>query len=377
MSNTLTDILPKLLAKGMYSLRTEALATRLVNLDYSAEAAKKGSTIDVPIAQAIAASDVTPAAVPPTPGDTVTDTVQISLNNWKKTNFHLTDEELTYILTDKTFVPQQMSEAFQGLASAINQDVWAEYPGVYGYTGTAGTTPFGTVAGATDSRKVLNSQRAPKRNRRGLLDWDAEAKALTLAAFSDAEKVGSSDVKINGEIGRKFGIDWYADDDVPSHTTGAAGTWLVDQADVAIGDTGIHCDGATTTASVGDIFTVAGDTQTYVILTSGALATTDVDITFAPAAKVAWADNAAMTFKATHDVNLVFHRDAFALAMRAPDMGLKQYYNPENSFTMADPVTGLVMRLELIREYKQIVWEIDAMWGAKLIEPKLAMRLAG
>ena len=45
--------------------------------------------------------------------------------------------------------------------------------------------------------------------------------------------------------------------------------------------------------------------------------------------------------------------------------------------SMTDPVTGLSMRLEVSRQYKQVVYELDALWGVGLIRPELATRIAG
>lgn len=384
MSNILTAILPKILATGFMGLRSRVMMTRLVNLDYSTEAAKKGSTIDVPISQTQTASDVVPAQVPSAPSDITPETVQIQMNNWKKTNFHLTDDELGKIMGKEHFIPLQMGEAFEALAVAINQSVFAEYPGVYGYTGTAGTTPFSDVTDATEARRILNLQKCPKATRRAVLDWDAEAAALVLAQFSDAEKVGSSNVKIEGEIGRKFGIDWNADDDVPTHTAGTiTGALTIKTGTVEpVGETSI----VVTTNTVGscallegDIISIAGDTQTYVVTADVAItaASTDGTIVIQPPLKVATTGDEAVTVKADHVVNMAFHRDAFALAMRAPDAALKEVMKIENSFTMGDPVSGLVVRLELLRQYKQVVWELDCMWGTKLVRPPLATRIAG
>jgi hypothetical protein len=77
----------------------------------------------------------------------------------------------------------------------------------------------------------------------------------------------------------------------------AAGTILVDDPTVVIGDTTVHFDGITTLPAVGDVFTVAGDTQHYTIISTSVLTVADADFTFYPAAKVAWADNAAVTVK--------------------------------------------------------------------------------
>jgi len=75
-------------------------------------------------------------------------------------------------------------------------------------------------------------------------------------------------------------------------TNAAVGTILVNQADVAVGDTSVTIDGAGAAAlTVGDTFTVAGDTQVYIVKTD----TSATVVAFSPSAKVAWADNAAIT----------------------------------------------------------------------------------
>ena len=65
MPNTLTAIVPKILAMALLNLREFCMMPRLVNGDYSSDAAKFGSTIDVPVPQAQAVSDVTPSNTPP------------------------------------------------------------------------------------------------------------------------------------------------------------------------------------------------------------------------------------------------------------------------------------------------------------------------
>ncbi len=45
MANTLTNIVDKILARGLTTLREQAVMPRLVNIDYSNEAAQKGSTM--------------------------------------------------------------------------------------------------------------------------------------------------------------------------------------------------------------------------------------------------------------------------------------------------------------------------------------------
>jgi hypothetical protein len=369
MANTNTNIMPKILARGLKVLREKASMIRLVNGDYSADAARKGQTIDVPVPTSTTVSDVTPSNVLPVPGNKNYDVVQVPLDKWRKNDpFHLTDKELGEIDGNQHFIPMAVDEAVRALAVDANQHVFAQYKGVFGYTGTAGTTPFATtVQGATQGRKKLNQQKCPGDNRRGMLDFDAEAQFLELAQFSDADKAGENTVKIQGEMGRKFGADWYADNDVPTHTAGTGAGFLVVGAHSA-GDDTIAVDTGTGTILEGDVVTFAGHTQTYAVTE----ALSGGSFTIYPPLQAAVADNGAVTLKASHVVNLMFHRDAFAFATRT-----LQDEGDANVLTIQDPQTLLVLRLEKIRQYKQTMWEFDILYGAKLVRPELAVRIAG
>jgi hypothetical protein len=384
MANTLSAVMPKILARGLMALREQAVMPRLVNADYSAEAAKRGDTIDVPLPSAITAGDVTPSTTPPVPTSLAANMTQIQLNNWKRAGFHLTDREVLEIEADETFVPMQMSEAIRALANAVNESVHAEYRGVYGAVGTAGGTPFAAdVSDATAARKLLNKQLAPRADRRGVLDFDAEANALALPQFSDAEKVGSATVKIDGEIGRKFGIDWYADDGVPTHTAGTAadsGSFAITAG--AVGSVGdptatLTSDVGAPTLVEGDVISFAGHDQTYVVSTGVGLSTGNTVVNLSPALKAAVSNGTAGTVQRSHVVNLAFHRDAFALAMRPLAAGLAELSLGNQILAMTDAQTGLSLRLEVSRQYKQTVWEFDVLWGVKLVRPELAVRIVG
>lgn len=370
MANSLSAVIPQILAQGLLALRENVVMPALVNSDYSVEAAQKGATIDVPIPSAIAVQTVSPAATPPSTADVAPTTVSIALDQWKEAPFYLTDKDLMEAV--RGIIPMQASEAIKAIANDVNSYIMGKYLKIYGYAGTAGTTPFGSgTTEATAARKVLNNQLAPLDDRRLVIDPDAEAQALDLRAFQDMSFSGSAAGIIEGRVNRKLGFDWFMDQQVKTHTNTGAGTVTLNQADHAIGDTTLTWDGGGTEPGNGDIFTVAGDTQTYVVT-----AHTATTITYSPAAKVAWADNAAITFKATHVVNLGFHRDAFAFATRPlADENVEGL----GSIVQAaiDPVSGLALRLEVTREHKRIRWSYDVLYGAELVRPELAVRLAG
>ena len=214
------------------------------------------------------------------------------------------------------------------------------------------------------------------------MDFAAEAAALNLAQFSDAEKRGSADTKVSGNVGRVFGIDWYGEDAIQTHTAGTASTIATNGSAYDVGVNSITMTYGTpgTGMLVGDVFTIAGDDQTYVVSATKATAGA---VTFTPGLKVALAASVTVvTPKGDHVVNIAFHRDAFGLAMRAPDAGIKELFgattgNVLSSVTLQDPVSKLVMRLELIRGYKMTIWDVDCLWGTSLVDAAKACRLAG
>jgi hypothetical protein len=378
MAQDLAAVMGKILARSLGVLREECVLSRLINTDYSEEAKEKGDTIDVPIADEATVSDVTPSNTDPAPSELNPTKVQISLNKWKKANFKMTDKDKLEVSEKAGYLPQKVLAAVKKLANQINTDLYAEYKGVYGYVGTAGTTPFGAGRAeldAIDTRKILNDQLCPDSDRRIILDTAADAKALSVAAIADADKVGAAaeGPKIRGRIGTRYGFDFYFDQLIPTHTAGTGAGYLVnDAAGLLVGATTATVDTGAGTILVGDIVTFAGHSQTYAVTVALAANV----FTFTPALKAAVADNGAVTLKASHVVNLAFSRDAFALAVRTAlddtaDESLAK------TMTMVDPLTGLPLRLEIRRQHKQTVWEFDVLYGVKLIRAALASRIAG
>jgi hypothetical protein len=373
---------------------------RLVNGDYGVEAKKKGATIDIPVPVAVGTTDVSPSENNLAPTALTPGLVQVSLDQWKQNNpIGLTDKELCEIDAKEHFLPMQMLEAIKALASDVNQHIIGNYKGatrgIYGVAGTDyGTDPFTSdqgVSGATGARKVLNQQLCPKTDRRGVVDFQAEANMLDLSQFSDAEKIMSAVVKMEGEIGRKYAIDWVADDDVPTHTAGTTSTLVgtLTATDHAIGTTTITTvtsnnagdDGKTILP--GDILVFSGDTQTYVVCGTSAYTLTGTSgsqtissLVIYPGLKVA-TSSSTLTIKASHVVNMAFHRDAFAFATRPLLDVSAPLALGSQILTMQDPLTGLVLRLEVSRQHKQTVWEFDILWGSDLIRGELATRIIG
>lgn len=380
--NDLSQIMPKILARSLMVLRGKLVMPRLVNGDYAPDAAKKGDVINVPIPTGQSVTDVTPSNAKPALVDKTPDGVSVPLDQWKMTSFHLSDKDMVQIDSNEHFLPMQTQSAIDAIAENVNGyllDLYAEVPN---FVGTANTTPFATTgAAAIDARKKLHAQKAPRDQRRMVLDLDAEANALALAIFGDVEKVGERNVKIEGEIGRKYGFDFFSDQQVSEHTTGAAtGTTIaIDNAPgpYAVGTETLHVDGLTAGFVRGDLFTIAGNTTQYTVISATTLAGADQDITISPPLAAAAADGAVITVIASHTANLAFHRDAFAFAMRPLAQTSQSLALGSQILSLTDPVTGITLRLEVTRVHKAVVWEFDVLYGGRLVRPELAVRVLG
>tara|TARA_R110000824_G_scaffold14098_1_gene60440 strand:+ start:329 stop:1468 length:1140 start_codon:yes stop_codon:yes gene_type:complete len=379
MAGTLvtTNIVQTAVAMGLDALRQQVVLPKIVNRSYEdriGPAARQGSTVNVAVPSAITTRSVTADVVPPAVTAVTPTSVSISLDQWKEAPFAMSDQAISQV--QRGIIPMQMSEAVKSLANTVDDYLWSlidSASGVYGYTATAGTTPFASnVSQYLDARAIANNQLMPMDNRFVILDADAEANALQLSAFLDASAAGTKETIVEGEIGYKLGARWLMSQNVATHTeTNSPTGWLVNDASVSVGDTTITVDTGSGAPVEGDIFSVAGSTQTYQVSSA-----TSTVITMTPSVKFAYANNAALTFKGSYVENLLLHRDLIGFAM-APLMETEQFSGGSMSATAVDEDSGLALRLEITRQYKQYQWSYDVLYGGAVIRPELGVIIAG
>lgn len=384
MPNILQDIVPVLVAQGLQTLRSATIMPRLVNTDYSNTPANQGDVVNLYIPSAATVSDVSPTAAPYQAPDMQPVRAPIQLNRWRRSGFFLTDKEQEEVVSGVQ--SRQTAEAVKALAQDINAFIFSRYTRVFGYVGTAGTTPFASdVTGATSARAQLNRQTVPLDDRRLVLDVNAEANALALPAFAQAQAIGSAQTVIEGTLGRRYGFDVAMDQQVPTHVStplsaGAAtvnGAQAINAGSTNGGRTGTVSIAKATNASnlvAGDIISFAGDPNTYVVTANTTLIVGNTTVPIAPALQVAKTGGEAVTLRATHVVNLAFHRDAFGFVSRPLQTSSQ---NTIEMMSVADPLSGVALRLEVVRQNKQTLFDFDVLYGADCVRPELAVRLAG
>lgn len=378
MANTVTNVLPKLLAQGLMALRQNAVMSRLVNRSYDTLAAGKGAVINVPIPSAIAARNVTPGVTFATNVDFAPTVALVTLDFWKEAPFQFSDKDAAEVMDG--VMPMQASEAIKSLANAVDEYIISKHTGIFSSSGTAGTAPFNSsLTAAASARVLLNKQLAPMTDRRGVIDPDAEGNLLLNTQVLQADQRGDADGIINGVIGNKLGVDWYMNQNITgqSYTPGTA--WITGWTSDGSAQIGVSTLNVVFTNSgsvkIGDIFTLG--TQQYAI-TAAATAVTaaTMAIVFYPPLKAAVATASALVIGAgatAYIPNLVFHRDAFAWASR-PLTGMA---GAGEFMTATDPVSGIALRLEVSRQYKQTTFSYDILGGANMIRPELATKIKG
>jgi hypothetical protein len=376
MPNTLDAAVPRILAQGLKALRENSIMAQLVNRSFDSDARQLGSSVDVPIPSELGTADDVVAGPNNSNGtDLAPKFVPITLNKWKKKEFYMTDRDILEVMDG--YFNIQVTEAARSLANAIDTDILKLYKGLWGIAGTPGQTPFQYedaqaphkgLSAARDARKVLNRQLSPMEDRRIVLDVESEANATSLAQFTNALAAGTDETIREGNIGRKLGFDWYMNQNILTHVRGAVGTIATSGVN-AVGATTLNVSGATAIAE-GDVFTIAGQEQTYVILPGSTLTAWRI----APALKAAPPAASAISVVGDHTVNLAFHKDAFALAVR-PLQDIDPLGNRIETYT--DDVSGLTMRLEISRQNKRTMFCFDILYGVGLVRPECGCRIMG
>jgi hypothetical protein len=219
-------------------------------------------------------------------------------------------------------------------------------------------------------------------DRRAVLDPDAESNLLQISNVLQFDQRGDTQGIIEGSIGRKLGFDWHLDQNIPSYTpgTGWASGNIASTVGGAVGDTTLNIINATAsgTVKVGDIFTLVADTnsQQYVITVATTMSSTVANaITFQPPLKTTVATGATLTVvSAVYVANLTFHRDCFAWASRP----LGEIQSLGNTFmSQVDPISGVALRLELSRQYKQTTFSYDVLGGSNVVRRELGVKIFG
>lgn len=401
MANTI--ITPSIIAKvGLAQLENNLVMGKKVYRDYSKEFVKVGDTISVRRPVKFTAEDGAVAVNQ----DVTEGKFTIQMSSRKHVSWSFSTQDLT--LSIEEYNERYIKPAAIALANKIDYDLCGLYNKVWNWVGT----PASPVNSFSDFAK------APQRLDEGAVPQDMRSAVLSPA---DAWGLVGSQTALymqdvargayrSGDIGNIAGVSTAMDQNIRTHTNGAAaGGGLVNGANQNVTyatakDTNTQSlitDDWTsaTTFKAGDVFTIAdvyavnpvskqstGVLQQFVIQSDLTATTTNATLTIAPAIITSGpyqtvdsvpADDAAITMMGTGSAqyaqNLVFHKNAFALVMadlEMPDGAVFKARESQNGYSMR-----VIKYYDGENDEDKI--RLDILYGVKAIYPDLACRLSG
>lgn len=371
MSNTLTSLIPTLYnAVDVVSRELVGLIPAVAR-DSTYDRAAVGQEVRSPVAPASTASDITPGVTPPNDGDqtignklmTITKArrVPIRWNGEEKLGLDNNGASFNVILRD------QVAQAMRALVNEMEADLAALYYAASRAYGTAGTTPFASDVGASAQMlKILVDNGAPTTDLHLVIDTSAGAAMRTLLQLTRAnEAADGGDMLRRGILHELHGFAIRESAQIKTPTKGTGASATTNAAGYAIGATVITLASAGTgTIIQGDEITFAGDTNVYIVGTGDADTSNGGTITLnAPGLRKAIATSAtAITVVNTATRNMAFSRNALALATRLPALP-PQGDLAVDRLTITDPVSGISFEMAIYPQYRQMQYEISAVWG--------------
>ena len=327
--------------------------------------------------------------VPPaqTARDFIDDGLTITDNDITETDVDLTLTEEPYIAhslstSEKTLNLDDFSVVVSAPAALAIRDIIDTFIGkaaVRGFArnnaGTEGTNPS-TLAHMVAGRKTLQDLGCPQGGRVGVLNTTAEASILQLQQITSVDYGAERPAGLrDAQMGRVYGIDWFADQNVTTHTRGDVSV-LVDVYGGGQTGTSLIIDDTAGGVSVGTIyagtrFTVAGLTNTYTVIADATAVAGIATLQLDQALESSPADNATITYKNAATGNVVYKRDALGVAIVPPAalaIGSSVAY-----------INGTGMRITMDTTIATLSDRIvyDVLCGAVVIEPDGGCVLCG
>lgn len=381
MANTLTSLIPSLFESLDVVSRELVGAIPCSTLDATTSRAAVGQLVTSFMTPTASATDITPGVTPPNDGDQTIANVQLTITKARRVPFRWNGEETLGLNNNGSGAAAirnaQMTQAIRTLVNEMETDVVnaARVAASRAY-GAAGTTPFASTLGdPAQLRKILDDNGAPQNDRCLVIDTTSGAALRTLAQLTKANEAGTTLTLRDGELLNLHGFSIHESAGVKVVTKGTGASYTSDTAGYAKGATAITLITGTGTVLAGDVVTFAGDTNKYVVsagVTAPGVITLAAPGLLAPLA----ASAVAMTIGGNFTPNFGFSSSSLILATRAPalpdggDLAVDR-------MMITDPRSGISFEVAMYPQYRQMQYEISAVWGVKGIKANHCALLLG
>ncbi len=378
---TLTSLLPTIYEAMDVVSRELVGFIPAVARDSSAERAALNQTVMSPVVGAMTAEDINVGAYPAdTPAQTIGN-VSMSITKARSVPFGVTGEEnrgLNTAGTMGTINRDRMAQAIRTLTNEVETDLAALHIYASRAYGTYNSTPFGTAADLSDfaqARKILDDNGSPQSDMHMVLGSTAVANIRgKQSGLFKINEAGTDQLLRFGVLGDVGGFALHNSAQVKTAVTAGTnnGSASTNNAGYAVGATTLTLASAGTgTIIAGDIITIAGDTNKYLVVTGDSDVSNGGSIVIAePGLRVAIAaSNTVITTIAATTRNMFFHRSAIQLATRAPAMP-DGGDSADDVMIVTDPVSGVAFEFCVYKQKRQVRYEVNLAWGVKMVAPR-------
>lgn len=368
MANTITGLVPTLYNALDVVSRELVGFIPSVTSDMTYERAAVGQTVRSPVAPAATATNITPAVTPPDDGDQTIGSTDMTITKARRVPVRWNGEEQLGLNNNgaqvNVVLRDQFAQAMRTLTNEIEADLAALHTFASRAVGTAGTTPFGTAGDFRDAANVLRVLKDNGYDGDGQLVIDTAAGVNLLGLQSRYDIAGDVTMQNQGIIVNKAGLQIRESAQVLTPVIGTGSGYLINNgAGYAVGATSLVLDTGTGTILAGDIVRIGNfNYDVATALTGGTV------VLQAPGLREAVADNATVNVVARSTRNMAFSRSAIALVTRAPALPSGGDSAIDRTI-ITDPRSGLSFEVSMYAQYRQIQYEIAAVWGVKAVKP--------
>lgn len=320
-----------------------------------------------------------PSMTVPEGTDQTVDNKTLSVNQFASVQIPWIGEEIKHLNNGsgfETVYGDQITQAMRSIVNAIESYVAGIVKtGSSRAFGTAGTTPFATNFNEiAELRQILVDNGCPMDNQVTLvINTAAGTRLRNLAQLQRVSEAGGSELLRQGALLDLQNIMLKESAGIGLHTRGTGTGYLVNSASITAGTTTIPADTGTGTLLAGDVVTFAADTvNRYVVNTTLAGGSFALG---APGARVAIADNNAITIGNNYTANVAFHRSAVEVVVRAPMLPPNEA--AQDIMNVTDPWSGLTFQIASYGGYMKSMMEIRCLYDAVVWKPNHVATLLG
>lgn len=381
MSNILTKLIPDLYQNLDEVSRELTGFLPSVARNSSAVRAALGESVIVPVSTAMESGNVTPSMTVPEPKDFTMDNVAIQITKSRNVSFGLTGEEFQGVnngVGANYILGENIKQAVRTLVNEMEKDVAIEAAvGSSRAFGTAGSTPF--VSDLTDAahiKKILDDNGAPMGGRSLIIDSTAGVNLRSLTQLTNVGDAGTNMTLRQGELLNLFGFSIKESAGIYNIAQSSIEGVTLNAAEIGATELTIKA-AASGSLKAGDVITIAGDNNKYVVAESNSSLSARGKIKIAkPGLLHVVADGSLVTVVAASARNIAFTKNAIQLVTRAPALPAGRDAAID-SYILTDSRSGMAFEVRVYQGYRKMRMEVACAWGVKVIKPEHVATLLG